>query len=154
MDETKYHKISDKSKVMKVKSGRFTITPVDPNGTLNSLGPFLKTSQVFLENGNLRIIKGPEQKTKKSVTHHYIPKGARVTKIENGRLTITPIDPTTGSLSRNVSGKSTVTYKTGRFTIKKGPIGKRFHSVGGRTSKRKTQSSKRRSKRYKKTRIV
>ncbi len=153
MDETKYHKISDKSNVVMVKSGRFTITPVGSKGTLNSLGPFLKTSQVFLENGNLRIIKGPEQKAKKNVNHHYIPKGSRVTKIENGRFTITPTDPM-GSLSSNVSGKSTVTYKTGRFTIKKGPIGKRFHSVGGRTSKRKTQSSKRRSKRYKKTRIV
>ena len=153
MDETKYHKISDKADVVKVKSGRFTITPVGSNGTLNGLGPFLKSSQVYIKNGNLTIVKGPEQKTRKNVNHHYIPKGSRVTKIENGRFTITPTDPM-GSLSSNVSGKSTVTYKTGKFTIKKGPIGKRFHSVGGRPSKRKTQSSKRRSKRYKKTRIV
>ena len=148
MEPDKYHDISDKAHVKKIKSGRFTITPVDPSGTLNDLGPFLKTSQVFLESGRFDIIKGPEQKRKTSVKHHYLPKDAKVTKIESGRFTITPVDPM-GSLSGPVSKKSTVTYKTGKFTIKKGPKGKRFHSVGGR----KTRSSKRRSKRVKR-RIV
>lgn len=144
MEEGKYHNISDKALVKKIKSGRFTITPVDPSGSLNSIGPFPKTSQIFIESGKFNIIKGPKQTKKTSIKHHYIPKGAKVTKIENGPFSITPVDPM-GSLSGPVSKKSTVTYKTGKFTIKKGPKVGKFHSIGGR----KTRSSKRRSKRVK-----
>jgi hypothetical protein len=147
--EDKYHQLSNNARVKKVKSGRFTITPVDPTGTLNTLGPFLRTSQVFLENGRFNIIKGPEQKRKSSVKYHTIPKGASIKEIKSGRLTITPVDQLLGSLTGPVSNKSSVTYKLGRLTIKKGPTGKRFNSIGGR----KTYSSKRRSRRVKR-RIV
>jgi hypothetical protein len=93
------------------------------------------------------------KKIKNSSKYHSLPKDAEVMKIENGRLTIRPVSPMV-SLSRPVSKKSTVTYKTGKFTFKRYPGGKRVYSVGGMTSKRKTLSSKRRSKRYKKNRIV
>lgn len=146
--EDKYHKLSNKARVKQIKSGRFTINPVDPAGTLNGLGPFLRTSQLIIENGPFRITKGPEQKRKSSVKYHTIPKGASIKKIESGRLTITPVDPL-GSLTGPVSNKSAVTYKLGRLTIKKGPTGKRFNSIGGR----KTYSSKRKSRRVKR-RIV
>ena len=151
MEEGKYHHISHNAKVKKIKSGRFTITPVHPDGSLNNIGRFPTTSQIFIESGRFNIIKGPEQQKKApkqqqktSINHHYIPKGAKVTKIENGNLSITPLDPM-GSLSGPVSKKSTVTYKINKFTIKKGPKVRKFHSVGGG----KTRSSKRRSKRIK-----
>lgn len=146
--EDKYHKLSKKAGVKEVQSGRFTIKPIDPTGTLNGLGPFLRTSRLIIENGPFTITKGPEQKRKSTVKYHTIPKGASIKKIESGRLTISPVVPL-GSLFGPVSNKSAVTYKLGRLTVKKGPIGKRFNSVGGR----KTYSSKRRSRRVKR-RIV
>jgi hypothetical protein len=250
MKKNEYHYIPDTSKVVKVKSGRFTITPVDPKGTLNSLGPFRKTSQVFLENGMPVVSNGPydmtidtsantpkksrfrvtnvypadtpsgyiksrfavtnvfppktlsipipeemqdipkksrfrvtnvypadtpsgykksrfavtnvfppktmnnREKNKNETKYHSLPKGSKITKIENGRLTIRPVSPRR-SLSGPVSKKSTVTYKTGRITVKRRPVGTRALSVGGSTSsKRRSQTSKRRSKRYKRIRIV
>jgi hypothetical protein len=241
MKKNKYHHIPDTSNVVKVQSGRFTITPVHPKGRLNGLGPFLKTSQVFLENDVPMITNGPNDMTmdsdvdtkpkksrfrvtnvypadtpsgykesrfkvtnvypaKKSLpapileetpeTHkrsrfrvtnvypadtpsgytrsrfavtnvypagispnreknnetkyHSLPKGSEIMKIENGRLTITPVR---GSLTGPVSKKSTVTYKKGRITVKRRPVGSKAVSVGGVTSRRRTQSFKRRSKR-------
>jgi len=149
MDPERHHQISNKAKVKQVKSGRFTITPVDPDGSLNGLGPFLKTSQVLLENGRFNIKMGPDQKKKSSSHYHSIPMGAEIKKIESGRLTITPVGDGSLNFLGPVKKKSTVTYKTGRINIRKGPHVKKYNSVGGRATKRKTRSSKRKSRRNK-----
>ena len=64
MDPDKHHHVSNKAKVKKVSTGRFNITPVDPEGSLNALGPFLKTSQILVESGRFNIKMGPDQKKK------------------------------------------------------------------------------------------
>ena len=148
MDLDKHHQISNKAKVKQVKSGRFTIKPVDPAGSLNSLGPFLKTSQVLLENGRFNIKMGPDQK-RSSLDYHDIPMGAEIKKIESGRFSITPVGDGSLNFLGPVKKKSTVTYKTGRINVRKGPHVKKHYSVGGRATKRKTRSSKRKSKRNK-----
>lgn len=149
MDPKKHHQISKKANVKEVKSGRFTIRPVDPTGSLNSLGPFLKTSQVLLENGRFHIKMGPDQKKKSSSHYHNIPMGAEIKKIESGRLTITPVGDDSLNFLGPVRKNSTVTYKTGKINIRKGPHVKKYNSVGGRATKRKTHSSKRKSRRNK-----
>jgi hypothetical protein len=149
MDPKKHHQISKKAIVKEVKSGRFTIRPVDPSGSLNSLGPFLKTSQVSVENGRFHIKMGPEQKKKSPSHYHNIPMGAEIKKIESGRLTITPVGDGSLNFLGPVRKNSTVTYKTGKINIRKGPRVKKYNSVGGRATKRKTHSSKRKSRRNK-----
>ena len=152
MDETKskYHNISKNAKIKKIISGRFTITPVDEEGSLNGLGPILKTSQVLLKNGRFNIKMGPEQKKKSPTEYHTIPIGATIKKIETGRLTITPVgEDNSLNFLGPVRKKSTVTYKQGRLQIRKGPHVKKHFSVGGRVTRRKTNSSKRKSKRNK-----
>jgi hypothetical protein len=149
MDPKKHHQISKKAIVKEVKSGRFTIRPVDPSGSLNSLGPFLKTSQVSVENGRFHIKMGPDQKKKSSSHYHNIPMGAEIKKIESGRLTITPVGDGSLNFLGPVRKNSTVTYKTGKINIRKGPHVKKYNSVGGRATKRKTHSSKRKSRRNK-----
>lgn len=149
MDPKKHHQISNTAKVKEVKSGRFTIRPVDPTGSLNSLGPFLKTSQVSVDNGRFHIKMGPDQKKKSSPHYHNIPMGAEIKKIESGRLTITPAGDGSLNFLGPVRKNSTVTYKTGKINIRKGPHVKKYNSVGGRATKRKTYSSKRKSRRNK-----
>ena len=149
MNPEKHHFISNKANVKQVKSGRFTITPVDPTGSLNTIGPFLKTSQVLLESGRFNIKMGPEQKKRSSSHYHNIPTGSEIKKIESGRFTITPVGDGSLNFLGPVKKKSTVTYKTGKINIRKGPHVKKYNSVGGRATKRKTHSSKRKSRRNK-----
>lgn len=144
----KYHKISDTAKVKSVNTGRFRITPVDPDGSLNSLGPFLASSQVFIEKGRFGIKMGPDQKSPND--YHTIPEGAKVTKIETGRFTITPVgEGNFLNFLGPVKKKSTVTYKKGKIAVRKGPHLKRHNSIGGRATRRKSNSSKRKSRRNK-----
>jgi hypothetical protein len=147
MDTGKYHPVYKNARVKSIKSGRFTFTPVDPIGDLNNFAPFLKTSQLLLENGRFNIKIGPDQEKKSTTQYHNIPKNAKITKIETGRFTTTPVSH--DSLYGPVKKTSTVTYNTGKITVRKGPHVKKHHSVGGRASKRKTNSSKRKSRRNK-----
>jgi hypothetical protein len=75
--------------------------------------------------------------------------GAEIKKIESGRLSITPVGDGSLNFLGPVRKNSTVTYKTGKFNIRKGPHVKKYNSVGGRATKRKTHSSKRKSRRNK-----
>ena len=149
MDPEKHHHVSNKAKVKKISSGRFTITPVDPAGSLNGLGPFLKTSQILVESGRFNIKMGPDQKKKPKNEYHDIPMGAEIKKIESGRFRITPVGDGSLNFLGPVNKKSTVTYKKGKINVRKGPHVKRHNSVGGRATKRKTHSSKRKSRRNK-----
>jgi hypothetical protein len=145
----KYHHVSNKAKVKKVSTGRFNITPVDPEGSLNALGPFLKTSQILVESGRFNIKMGPDQKKKSKTEYHDIPFGAEIKKIETGRFSITPVGDGSLNFLGPVKKKSTVTYKKGKINVRKGPHLKRHNSIGGRATKRKTHSSKRKSRRNK-----
>ena len=144
----KYHKISDKAKVKSVSRGRFTITPVEPTGSLNNLGPFLASSQVVIEKGKFRMKMGPDQMSPND--YHIIPEGAKVTQIETGRFTLRPVgEGNFLNFLGPVKKKSTVTYKKGKIAVRKGPHVKRHNSIGGRGTRRKSNSSKRKSRRNK-----
>jgi len=110
MEADKYHHVSNKAKVKQITRGRFKITPVDPEGSLNALGPFLKTSQLLVKNGRFNIKMGPDQEKKSINEYHDIPFGAEIKKIETGRFSITPVGDGSLNFLGPVKKKSTVTY--------------------------------------------
>jgi hypothetical protein len=81
--------------------------------------------------------------------HHYVSNKAKVKKISTGRFSITPVGDGSLNFLGPVKKKSTVTYKKGKINVRKGPHVKKYNSIGGRATKRKTHSSKRKSRRNK-----